>query len=123
MTISARRTEKSANGLAKAACLFMVCALVAFSLRFHWGAVPIEDGSGFIVRSNPPVLGLYFAGASLICGIAWLVLAIGFKARLDSEQQQMRSGPQMIAGQVSAGQAGDAERVPRDVAPRSSEIK
>jgi len=56
----------------------MVCTLIAFSVPFHWRVIHTEIG-GVIVFSQP-VLGFYFAGASLICAIVWFVLAIGFKA-------------------------------------------
>lgn len=91
MTTSATRTEKFAKGFGKAACLLMLCTLVAFSLRLHWSAVRIEDGGGFILLSKPPIPAFYFAGASLICVIMWFVLAVGFKRTSVSESHQPQS--------------------------------
>jgi len=86
------RAEKFAKLVGKMVCFLMVCTLVAFSVRLHWNTIHMENGSGFIVLSNPPLVGWYFAGAALICGIAWVILATGFKARPLSKQHQPRSG-------------------------------
>jgi hypothetical protein len=70
----------------------MVTALVTFSVRFHWSGIRSEDGRTFIVFSQPSMLGVYFAAASLVCGIVWFVLAIGFEAGHVSKHDQPRSG-------------------------------
>jgi hypothetical protein len=78
----------AADKFAKVACLLMVGALILFSLPLHWRAIRTEMGD-LILTAHPSVLGFYLAGASLICAIAWFILAIGFKASQPSEEESV----------------------------------
>ena len=49
MKATPKVAEKFAKIVGKIACLLMVCTLVAFSVRFHWNTIRVENGSGFIM--------------------------------------------------------------------------
>jgi hypothetical protein len=69
----------------KAACALMICALAALCVRFDWQAVRTENE--ILMLSRPPAIGLYLAAMSLICGVAWFVLTVGFGAGHSQEEK------------------------------------